>query len=75
MDEQRSSEFTQLLATILGSYADATNKLKALESALKEHDPAFHERYQSHLEKVRKEDNSGAQVALALERLQGLLEK
>lgn len=75
MDEQRISEFTQLLATILGSYADATNKLKALESALKEHDPAFHERYQSHLEKVKKEDNSGTQVALALERLQGLLEK
>ncbi len=75
MDEQTASEFTQALAIILGAYVDATNKVKALEMALKEHDPAFYELYLSHLETVTNEDDSGTQVALALESLQGLLEK
>ncbi len=74
MDEQAASEFTQSLAVILGAYIDTTNKFKAFESALKEHNPAFYAQYLSRLETVKKADDSGTQVALALERLQGFLE-
>ena len=75
MDEQAASEVTQALAIILGAYIDTCNKFKAFESALKEHNPAFYAQYLNRLKTDAKEDNSGTQVALALERLQGLLEK
>jgi hypothetical protein len=75
MDEQAASEVTQALAIILGAYIDTCNKFKAFESVLKEHNPAFYAQYLNRLEADAKEDNSGTQVALALERLQGLLEK
>ena len=75
MDEQTTSEFTQLLAIILGAYVDACNKVRAFESALKEHNPDFYAQYLDHLDTATKQDNSGTQVALALERLQKLLKK
>jgi len=75
MDEQTASEFTQALAVILGAYIDTCNKFKAFESALKEHNPAFYAQYLNRLDTAKNEDNSGTQVALALERLQKLLEK
>jgi hypothetical protein len=78
MDEQAASEFTQALAIILGAYIDASKKVTALESALKEHDPVFYNQYRNQLEKDKQQDAQdtlGAQAALALERLQGLLEK
>jgi hypothetical protein len=78
MDEQAASEFTQSLAIILGAYGDACQKVTALVSALEEHDPAFFGKYESHLSRLEKDeqqDKLGTQAALALERLQGLLEK
>lgn len=75
MDENTTAEFTQSLAIILAAYVDATNKVKALELALKEHNPVFYALYLGHLETVKNGDDSGMQVALALERLQGFLEK
>jgi hypothetical protein len=75
MDEQTASKFTQALAVILGAYVDASKKVTALEAALKEHDLVLYALYLNHLEKDGKKDNSGTQVSLALEHLQGLLEK
>ena len=73
MDDNTAGEFTQLLAVLLGSFADARNKITAFESAIKQHDPALHALYRHHLEMGERQDKTGTQVAVALEHLQRLL--